>query len=91
MHGCVSRDVVAHSCVNVCAFVRFTHSTGLRRGHDENISTIVRYFFVYIPDVLPGDGATDTMSFPGLSVHHSMSPPHHKISTNSQIAMRLWF
>lgn len=79
--GCVSRGVGAHSCV----FVWFTHSTGLRRGHDEHISPIVRHLFVYIPDMLQGDRETDTISLPGLSVHHSMPLANHNLSTSSQI------
>lgn len=79
--GCVSRGVGAHSCV--CVW--FTHSTGLRRGHDERISPIEWHLFVYIPDMLQGDRETDTIILPGLSVHHSMPPAPHNLSTTSQI------
>lgn len=57
-------------CTFLSVFVWFTHSTGLRKGHDEHISPTVRPWFVDIPDIRRGDWATDTISL--MSLHHGV-------------------
>lgn len=80
--GCASRGVGAHSCVRLCD----SHIPQTQGEVMMNIfSPVLWHLFVYIPDMLHGDRVTDTISLPGLSVHHSVPLAHLDLSTSSQI------